>query len=114
MVESMTEEHCVACTVMAKDADGDYVFLVENHSRGFSFLRTAISHNKTGLASIIEKVKNELAINVSDLELYELTNAVVEKSRIPLFVFSCRNEELHYKDILSNSSSLSWEHSENL
>lgn len=110
----MMEKHCVACTVMAKDEEGDFVFLVENHSKGFGFLRTAIGENKTGLASIIEKVKEELTIDVSELELYELTNAVVEKSRIPLFVFSCRNEGINFNDVLIEGSNLSWQYSESL
>src|SRR5699024_4602939 len=110
----MLENHSVACTVMAKDTDGDYVFLVEDQPKGFSFLKTVISRDKTGLASIIEKIKNELAIDVAELELFELTNAVVEKARITLFVFSCRDEGLHYKEVLSSDSNLTWQHSESL
>ena len=110
----MTEKHSVACTVMAKDADGDYVFLVENQLKGFGFLRAAVSKNKTGLASVIEKVKQELKVKAADLELFELTNAVVEESRIPLFVFSYRNEEVDFKTLLIEGSNLSFQYSENL
>lgn len=99
---------------MIKDADGDYVFLVENQSKDFGFLRASVAENKTGLASIIEKVKEKLAIDASDLELFELTNAVVEKSRIPLFVFSCRNEEIDFNDLVMDDENLSWQYSEDL
>ncbi len=110
----MTDKHSVACTVIAKDGEGDYVFLLENQSKGYGFLNTEVSKNKTGLASIIEKVKAELKVSVAELELFELTNAVVEKNRIPLFVFSCRNEELDFNDLLVEGSTLSWQHTENL
>lgn len=110
----MAEKQSVACTVMARDTDGDYVFLVEDHPKGFSFLNTVIRHDQTGLASIIEKIKKELAINVADLELFDLTNAVVEQIRIPLFVFSCRDESLHYSQVLADDSPLTWQHSRSL
>lgn len=110
----MTEKCHVACTVMAKDSDGDYVFLVENQQKKFKFFHTGISQGKTGLASIIDKIKNELAIDVSELELYELTNAVVESRRIPLFVFSCRDEAMHFEEILASDSDLTWRYSKEL
>ena len=110
----MTEQCSVACTIMAKDTDGDYVFLVEDEPEGFSFIKTVQGQDKTGLASIIGKVKTELAIDFSELELYELTNAVVANQRIPLFVFSCRDEEMHFEEVLNGRSNLKWRRSREL
>lgn len=111
----MTEKRWVAGTVMAKGPEGKYVFLVEVEAELQSFPTTEISGAKTGLASIIDTLKSILPIEATDLNLYELTNAVVNDNRIPLFVFEFHDEKIDHRLLTeSNDTSLSWLHSDEL
>ena len=78
----MTEKRWVAGTIMAKGPEGKYVFLVKAEAEVHSFPTTEISDVKTGLATILEALKIILPIKATDLNLYELTNAVVN-DKIP-------------------------------
>lgn len=111
----MTEKRWVAGTIMAKGPEGKYVFLIKKETEEPSFPTTEIKDTKTGLACILEKLKTILPIEASDLKLYELTNAVVNDNRVPLFVFEFNNEEVENKLLTeSNDDSLSWLHSDEL
>lgn len=111
----MTEKRWVAGTIMAKDPEGKYVFLVKKETDMDFFTATEINNAKTGLASIIDKLKTILPIEASDLKLYELTNAIVNDDRIPLFVFEFLNEEVNYRLLTENNdSSLFWLDSDEL
>lgn len=111
----MTEKRWVAGTIMAKDPEGKYVFLVKKETDMDFFTATEINSAKTGLASIIDKLKTVLPIEASDLKLYELTNAIVNDDRIPLFVFEFLNEEVNYRLLTENNdSSLFWLDSDEL
>ncbi|MBT2731973.1 hypothetical protein [Carnobacterium sp. ISL-102] len=111
----MTEKRWVAGTIMAKDPEGKYVFLVKKETDMDFFTATEINSAKTGLASIIDKLKTILPIEASDLKLYELTNAIVNDDRIPLFVFEFLNEEVNYRLLTENNdSSLFWLDSDEL
>lgn len=77
---------------------------------------TPIYKEKTGLACIIEELKNILDIQGSALDLYELTNSVVNGSRVPLFVFSLNKNittELN-KLLKENSAQYAWMSSDTL
>ncbi|SIO00513.1 hypothetical protein SAMN05878443_0908 [Carnobacterium alterfunditum] len=111
----MTEKRWVAGTIMAKDPEGKYVFLVKKETDMDFFTATEINSAKTGLASIIDKLKTVLPIEASDLKLYELTNAIVNDDRIPLFVFEFLNEEVNYRLLTENNDrSLFWLDSDEL
>jgi len=66
----MTEGHFVAGTVMAQAFNGKYVFLVKHNEDSYELPMTPIYKEKTGLACIIEELKNILDIQGSALDLY--------------------------------------------
>ncbi|WP_208559353.1 hypothetical protein [Marinilactibacillus kalidii] len=114
-VNLIAKNHYVACTVLVKDEEDRYVFLVKKEVEGFSFPATEVLPKKTGLACIIERIKEVLHIDVEKLELNELTNAVVQNHSVPLFVFIYDNESHPSpQDLLKDNSELSWEHSEKI
>ncbi|WP_034550950.1 hypothetical protein [Carnobacterium funditum] len=96
----MTEKQRVAGTIMTHNPEGKYVFLVENENEKLSFPVTQILDTQTGLACILEELKQKLAIDIHNLNLFELTNAVVNGKNIPLFVFEVANKEIQVDDIL--------------
>lgn len=111
----IVDNHYVACTIMVKDENERYVFLVKQKSEGYSFPVTSVKSNKTGLACIIESMKSMLAIEVENLELNELTNAVVNEYSVPLFVFTYEDETIESpNELLLEESQLSWLHGEKL
>ncbi|MFC6464459.1 NUDIX domain-containing protein [Marinilactibacillus sp. GCM10026970] len=111
----IAKNHYVACTVLVKDEDDRYVFLVKKESKGFSFPATEVKPKKTALACIIERMKEVLSIDVEKLELNELTNAVVQDNRVPLFVFTYEDESVKSPlELLIDDNELTWEHSEKI
>lgn len=88
----MDKKHLVAGTVMAQAYNGKYVFLVKSNNDTYELPMTTITDNKTGMACMIEELKNILNIDGSTIDLYELTNSVVKDSRVPLFVFSLNKQ----------------------
>lgn len=109
------DNHCVASTVLVKDSDGRYVFLVKREENGYSFPATLVEPKKTGLACVISRLKELVNIKIENLELNELTNAVVNDKRIPLFVFIYEDEKVSSPaELLIEDSSLSWVHSEEI
>ena len=99
----MTEKQRVAGTIMAHNPDGKYVFLVNNEDAKYSFPVTQILDTQTGLACILEELKQKLAIDIHNLNLFELTNAVVNGINIPLFVFEVANKEIDVNSILKEN-----------
>lgn len=111
----MKENHYVACTIMVKDEEGRYVFLVSKENDGYAFLATNIKPEQTGLASVIERLKEIASFRMDYLELNELTNAIVKETSIPLFVFLYEGDEVtNPDDLLLGKEDLSWVHSENI
>jgi len=82
-----TIEHYIAYTVIIKDDDGQINFLVQQEGNRYSFPSTLATIKRTALACVISRIKDLLSLNVDNLELTELTNAVVHENRIPLYVF---------------------------
>lgn len=99
----MTEKQRVAGTIMALNPEGKYVFLVEEENKKYSFPVTQILDTQTGLASILEDLKQKLAIDIHNVNLFELTNAVVNGKNIPLFVFEVANKEIQVNTILKEN-----------
>ncbi|MGX7420311.1 hypothetical protein ACWOFR_16085 [Carnobacterium gallinarum] len=115
----MTEKQWVAGTIMTMDENGKSVFLVSNKSgeaNNFTFPAAKIVEDRTGLASILEDLKHKLTIDVSSLNLFELTNAVVEETRIPLFVFELTESLTDLESLLKlpNHDILSWQRTEEI
>ncbi|MDN6196093.1 MAG: NUDIX domain-containing protein [Alkalibacterium sp.] len=109
------ENHYVASTILVKDEDGRYVFLVKEEKEGYSFPASIVEPEKTGLACVIKRLKEIVNIEIENLELNELTNAIVADDRIPLFVFTYENETFESpKNLLKDDSDLSWVNSENI
>lgn len=99
----MTEKQRVAGTIMTHNPEGKYVFLVKEENEKVSFPVTQILDTQTGLASILEELKKQLAIDIQHLNLFELTNAVVNGINIPLFVFEVANKEIQVSTILKEN-----------
>lgn len=109
------ENHYVASTILVKDEEGRYVFLVKEEKDGYSFPASIVEPKKTGLACVINRLKEIVDIEIEKLELNELTNAVVNDIRIPLFVFVYEDDDLSSpEDLLIEDNGLSWVHSQNL
>lgn len=109
------ENHFVASTIIVKDSDGRYVFLVRKEENGFSFPATSVEPKKTGLACVINRLKELVNIEIEKLELNELTNAIVDDNRIPLFVFIYEDDTISSpEELLRDNSGLSWVHSDNV
>ncbi|WP_423189756.1 NUDIX hydrolase [Alkalibacterium sp. f15] len=109
------DNHHVASTILVKDSDGRYVFLVKKEENGYSFPATRIEPKKTGLACMISRLKELVNIEIEKLELNELTNAIVNDNRVPLFVFIYEDENILSPDeLLIEDSGLSWVHSDNI
>lgn len=109
------DNHYVASTILVKDTNGRYVFLVKKEEDGYSFPATRVEPKKTGLACVISRLKELVDIKIEKLELNELTNAIVDDNRIPLFVFIYENDSLSSPEkLLMEDSGLSWVHSENI
>lgn len=97
---NMTEEQWVAGTILAKGKDGKYLFLVEDKKGKFLLPWTEICDEKTGLACIIKKLKEILSVEASQLNLYDLSNAIIQGHRVPLFVFLLEDEKSNSQQII--------------
>ena len=78
----------VAGTVMLHLKNGSKKFLV--HGVGDSFELTSVVFSEeigTGLANILQALKEEASLNVNNINLVELTNGHIDNENIPLFVF---------------------------
>lgn len=110
----MANTQYVACTIMAKDKEGRYAFLVKKEGSDHSMPVVSFDHNKTGLACITNRLKYVLTFDVSKLELTELTNAVVNEERIPLFLFAHHNEEGDELEHLIKNDKFTWKYADSL
>lgn len=102
----------IAYTVMMERHDGTLMFLVENEKNGGMFPGTHAVNKRSGLSTIIEEIKRAIRIDFERLELSELTNAVINDNRIPLFVFNYDCGECEPEDLLFPGSPLEWQTSE--
>lgn len=77
----------VAGTIFFNVAKGDKKFLVHEGEQGNQFLVVDVCDGKTGLASIVEEIKDRFNLDASQFELVDLTNIRAKESSMPLFVF---------------------------
>lgn len=87
----MTEKQ-VSGTVILHMEDGSNKFLVAAQGDEISFAVTTIVEAQTGLASFLNYMKDQLKLDVNEIQLVELTNAYVNNKSIPLFVFETEEE----------------------
>lgn len=77
----------VAGTIMLHLEDGSKKFLVHSRENKLEFACADHSNDKTGLANILSFLKENVHIDVSKINLMELTNTHINQENVPLFVF---------------------------
>jgi len=77
----------VAGTIMLHLEDGSKKFLVHSRENKLEFACADHSNDKTGLANILSFLKEIVHIDVSKINLMELTNTHINQENVPLFVF---------------------------
>ena len=76
-----------AGTIMLHLEDGTKKFLVHSIDDKLEFALAELSEGKTGLANILNFLKEIVHIDVSKISLMELTNTHIKEENVPLFVF---------------------------
>lgn len=107
------KQSLIAYTIMVQRTDGKWLFLVQHEESDFIFPGTMAKNQQTGLATAIEAMKEKLNLNFDKVDLAELTNAVTENQRIPLFVFKYHCGAEDPTDLLLPGSKLEWQVSDN-
>ena len=92
-------------TVILNGVDGSKKFLVKQNQTEFDFIMTTIEETYTSLASILHRLKTDVLVDVTNLNLVELTNEEVDDKKIPLYVFEI-DENQEVKNI---AKSFQWE-----
>jgi hypothetical protein len=82
----------VAGTIMLHLEDGTKRFLVHAIDDTVEFAVANISEGKTGLANILNFLKDIVHIDVSTINLMELTNTHIDHENVPLFVFEATQQ----------------------
>jgi hypothetical protein len=77
----------VAGTVMMHLANGSKKFLMQTHKGTAELASTDFSEDKTGLANILQLFKDSIHLDVTAIDIVELTNGSIDAENIPLFVF---------------------------
>lgn len=85
----------VAGTIMLHLEDGSKKFLVHSIDNKLEFALADLSSEKTGLANILSFLKEIVHIDVSKINLMELTNTHINQENIPLFVFEAEQKNQH-------------------
>lgn len=84
----------VAGTIMLNLNDGSKKFLVHPDGESMAFVTTKVSENMTGLASMLQFFKGKIQLDVTSINLVELTNAHTDAENMPLFVFEMNEEHM--------------------
>ncbi|MFD2728437.1 hypothetical protein [Enterococcus camelliae] len=82
----------IAGTVILTQSDGEKLFLVKQEKEKMHLVSTKGDSEKTGLASILEVLKKEVHLEITQLKLLELTNGVIAGTNVPLFVFELEEQ----------------------
>lgn len=88
------ENKQIAATVILHRNDGSKRFLTENHAQGQSLLLVENDTMHTGLANVLQNIKENVHLDVFQLRLVELTNAKIADKRMPIFVFEVKEEDI--------------------
>nr|WP_253263322.1 hypothetical protein [Enterococcus cecorum] len=84
----------IAATVILHKTDGSKRFLTENQAQGQSLLMVENDTMHTGLANVLQNIKENVRLDVFQLRLVELTNAKIADKRMPIFVFEAKEEDI--------------------
>lgn len=87
------EDKKVAGTVMLHLQNGSKRFLMHTDGDKVELASTEFSDDRTGLANILELLKDAAHLDVNQINLVELTNGHIEDQNIPLFVFEMEEAE---------------------
>jgi hypothetical protein len=82
----------IAGTVILTQSNGEKLFLVKQEKEKMHLVSTKGDSEKTGLASILEVLKKEVHLEITQLKLLELTNGVIAGTNVPLFVFELEEQ----------------------
>ena len=88
------ENKQIAATVILHRNDGSKRFLTENQASGQSLLLVENDTMHTGLANVLQNIKENVHLDVFQLRLVELTNAKIADKRMPIFVFEVKEEDI--------------------
>lgn len=88
------ENKQIAATVILHRNDGSKRFLTENQAQGQSLLLVENDTMHTGLANVLQNIKENVHLDVFQLRLVELTNAKIADKRMPIFVFEVNEEDI--------------------
>ncbi|MFV0561127.1 MAG: hypothetical protein ACK5NA_10525 [Enterococcus sp.] len=81
------ESKRVAGTIMLHLEDGSKKFLVHSVGDSLEFTLANFTDGRTGLANILNFLKETVHIDVNSIRLLELTNTHIDQENVPLFVF---------------------------
>ena len=88
------ENKQIAATIILHRNDGSKRFLTENQAQGQSLLLVENDTMHTGLANVLQNIKENVHLDVFQLRLVELTNAKIADKRMPIFVFEVKEEDI--------------------
>lgn len=89
----MLNKKRVAGTVILNLQDGTKKFLLNKDDENVKLLTTELSEEQTGLACVLQFLKEQVHLDVSTIDLVELTNGSEGETKIPLFVFEMLENE---------------------
>ncbi len=89
----MLKDKRVAGTVMLNLEDGSKKFLVRATENKLELASTALYEERTGLANILQLLKETVHLDISSIHLVELTNGCMNNRNIPLFVFEAQERD---------------------
>lgn len=87
------ENKQIAATVILNKADGSKRFLMRQTSAQSTLVVANANEGNTGLANVLQVLKEQVAIDVYQLQLVELTNGIIKDKRMPIFVFEINESE---------------------
>lgn len=89
----MLNKKRVAGTVILTLHDGTKKFLLHKEGDNVKLLTVELSEEQTGLASALQLLKERVHLDVTTIELVELTSGYENNQKVPLFVFEMVEDE---------------------
>lgn len=87
----------VAGTVILNLEDGTKKFLIRKADDSFALAFTEFSNEQTGLANILQLLKEEVNLDIKNIHLVELTNGQANNTNVPLFVFEAQENTQQFE-----------------
>jgi hypothetical protein len=84
----------VAGTVILHLENGLKRFLMHQVGEEVNFIATDYREEKTGLANILEQLRESVQLDITKIDLVDLTNGQFNNQSVPLFVFETQEENL--------------------